>query len=271
VARRLVDDDEPPRLRDRLEDRRQVERRQRARVDHLRLDARLRELRGRRQRLPDHVADRHDRDVAARAPDRRLAERDDVLALRHLARLQRQQVVVEVDDGVVVADRGRHQPLRVRRRRRHRHLQARDAHEHPVDRAGVLAGPAGGEAVARLEDDRDRHLPAAHVVEARRLVHDLVHRDEHELRHVQLDHRPVAGERRPDRHPDLRGLRDRRHADAVGPEGLQERVVLGRGDVLAEVEDGLVALHLLADRLFDRGDVGQLACHRSASSRRRRS
>ena len=49
------------------------------------------------------------------SPDDRLAERDDVLALRDVAVLERQQVVVEEHDRVVVADRGGHQPLGVGR------------------------------------------------------------------------------------------------------------------------------------------------------------
>jgi hypothetical protein len=100
-------------------------------------------------------------------------------------------------------------------------------------------------------------------VEAGRLVHDLVHGDEHELGHVQLDHRPVPRERGPDRHPDLGGLGDGRHADAIAAERLHVRVVLGEPEVLSEVEDRVVALHLLMDRLADRGDVGKLACHGS--------
>jgi hypothetical protein len=38
-----------------------------------------------------------------------------VLSLRDVAVLEGQQVAVEEDDRVVVADRGRHQPLRVAR------------------------------------------------------------------------------------------------------------------------------------------------------------
>ena len=84
---------------------------------------------------------RDDRDVAALAPDRGLAERDEVLAVRHLAVLEREQVVVQVDDRVVVADRGRHQALRVGGRRRHDDLEAGHAHEH-ARRSCRCAGPA---------------------------------------------------------------------------------------------------------------------------------
>jgi hypothetical protein len=126
----------------------------------------------------------------------------------------------------------------------------------------VLTRPACGEPVAGLEHDRDLHLPGSHAVEARRLVHDLVHGDEHELGHVQLDDGPVAGERGADRHPDLGGFRDRRDAHATRAERLHEGVVLGEPEVLPEVENRVVALHLLMDRLADCGDVGKLACHR---------
>ena len=77
------------------------------------------------ERAVDRPAGGDDRDVAALAPDRGLAERHEVLAVGHLAVLEREQVVVQVDDRVVVADRGRHQALRVGGGRRHDDLQAR--------------------------------------------------------------------------------------------------------------------------------------------------
>ena len=155
MPRRLVDEHQPAGLVDRLEDRLRVERRERARVDHLGLDALRGQLLGRAERTVDRPAGGDDRHVAALAPDRGLAERDEVLAVRHLSVLEREQVVVEIDDRVVVADRGRHQALGVGGGRRHHDLQAGHAHEERADRAGVLARPAGGEAVARLEHERD--------------------------------------------------------------------------------------------------------------------
>ena len=119
MPRPLVDQHEPAGLLDRLQDRLGVERRQRARIDDLGLDALLGELLGRVERAVDAPAGGDDRDVAALAPDGGLAERHEVLAVGHLAVLEREQVVVQVDDRVVVADRGRHQALGVGRRRRH--------------------------------------------------------------------------------------------------------------------------------------------------------
>jgi hypothetical protein len=73
----------------------------------------------------------------------------------------------------------------------------------------VLARPPGGEAVAGLEHGGHLYATAAHVAQARRLVDDLVHRDEHELGHQQLDDGAVAGEGGADRHADLGRLGDR--------------------------------------------------------------
>jgi len=161
---------------------------------------------------------------------------------------------------------GRHQAFRVGGGRRHHDLQARHAHEHRTDRAGVLARPAGGEAEAGLEHQGDLDLAAAHGAEARRLVDHLVHRDEHELGHVELDHGPEARHGRSDRHADLGRLGDRGDADAVLAELLDVRLVLGRRHVLAEVEDRVVALHLEHDRLVDGGDERQFMCHESIAS-----
>ena len=208
---------------------------------------------------------RDDGHVAAGAADGGLAERHQVLAVGHLAVLEREQVVVQVDDGVVVADGGRHQALGVGGGGGHDDLQAGHAHEHRADGAGVLAGPAGREAVAGLEHDRHLGLAAGHGVEARALVDDLIHGHEHELGHVELDDRAEAGQRGAGRHADLGRLGDRGDAHAVAPEGLDERLALGRGHVLAEVEDAVVARHLQVDGLADGGDVGQFMRHEFAS------
>jgi len=45
------------------------------------------------------------------------------------------------------------------------------------------------------------------------------------------------------------------------PEGSEKRIVIGRCDVLTEIQDALVARHLQVDRLSDRGDIGHFTCH----------
>ena len=224
---------------------------------------------GRPERAVDRPPRGDDRHVTALAPDRRLAERHEILPVGHLAVLEREQVVVQVDDRVVVADRGRHQPLRVGSRRRHDDLETGDAHEEGVDRARVLARPARSEPVPGLEDERNLDLPTRHGAEAVPFVDDLVHGDEHELGHVELDDGPEAGESSADRDPDLGRLGDRRDPDPVLAERVDVGLVLGRGHVLAEVEDRLVPLHLEHDRLVDGGDEGQFVCHGNRLLRRR--
>ena len=75
---------------------------------------------GRLQRRVHHPPDRDDRDVAALADDVRLAERDRVALLRHLAGDVVEHLVLGEDHRVVVADGLDEQALgvvRVRRRR----------------------------------------------------------------------------------------------------------------------------------------------------------
>src|SRR3990170_707280 len=113
-------------LRHRLEHGLRVERLDRAQVHDLGRDALRREhLRG-LERLVRHHPVRHDRDVRARAPHERLADRhEEVGVLGHeLLDAPVDPLVLEEHDRVVVADRGLQQALRVARERRADHLQA---------------------------------------------------------------------------------------------------------------------------------------------------
>ena len=74
VHDRLVRDDEPVRPGDRLDDRLEVERNERARVDHLDLDPLGRELLGGGERLRDEARERDHGDVAAGSDDARAAD-----------------------------------------------------------------------------------------------------------------------------------------------------------------------------------------------------
>lgn len=68
----MIDDDEPSRSLDRVNDRRLIEREHRPRVDHL--DAHVLESAGDGHRAGDDLADGDDGHVLAGAPNRRLAE-----------------------------------------------------------------------------------------------------------------------------------------------------------------------------------------------------
>jgi hypothetical protein len=125
----------------------------------------------------------------------------------------------------------------------------------------VLSRQLVAGAARHPQHHRHGHLAAEHVVDLRRVVDDLVHRDDREVHGHQLDHGAQAGHRRP--HPQAHepGLADRRVDDPLLAELAQqaagdlERALVLR-DVLAHHEDALVALHLLAHRLGQRLAVG---------------
>ena len=94
----FLDRDEPVGLLDRVDDGLGVERAQGAQVDHLGLDALLRQLLGGRQRLADHERERGDRDVLAGAHDLGAADRhDEVGVLGHVEALAVEDLVSEED------------------------------------------------------------------------------------------------------------------------------------------------------------------------------
>ena len=114
---------------DRLQDRLQIQRRNRARIDHFRVDAFLCELLRRGERARNHPARCNDRDVASGATDLGLTERHQMLTIRNFAVLERQHVVVQEYHRVVVPDGGRHQSLGVSGRGGHHDFEARNTHE----------------------------------------------------------------------------------------------------------------------------------------------
>ena len=243
------------RLADRGEDRVEVERAQRARVDDLGLDAvllaqRLRRARGGQR----HARDADDRHVGALAADRGLAEaHGEVLVVGHLAALAVEVLVLDEDDRVVVADRGLQQPLGVGRGRRHGdeqagHVEVERLPGVRVRRAELVAG-----ALRHAHHQRHLDLAAEHVADRRRVVDDLVHRQQREVDRHELDDGAQAGHRRADAHADDRVLGDRRVAHALLAELLEQaggdlEGAVEDADVLAHEHDVRVALHLLAQR-----------------------
>ena len=112
----LVRDDEAVRLRDRRRDRVGVERNERPRIDDLDADALRLELSCDPERVRDHGAERHDRDVGAGPHDARRAELDRVALLGNRNGLaEEEELLLEEDDGVVVLDRRGEQALRIER------------------------------------------------------------------------------------------------------------------------------------------------------------
>src|ERR671915_403997 len=265
----LLDDHGAVGLLDGLEDGVEVERAQGAGIDPLRLDlVLLGELLGRLCGGDRPARDADDGHVVALAADGGLAEAHRAAVLGHLAALAVERLVLDEDDRVVVADGGLQQALGVRRRARHRYQETRHVQVERLE--AVRMG--GAELVARAlrHADHDRHLDLAaeHVADRRRVVDDLVHREQREVDGHDLDHRPQADHGRADAHADDGVLGDRRVAHALLAEVLEEALrdlegALEDPDVFAHDEDVLVGLHLLAKRLVERLAVAHRG-HQSA-------
>ena len=107
---------------------------------------------------------------------------------------------------------------------------------------------------------RDAQLPVRHVPHLRRLVDQLVHALEEEVRVLQVRDRSHSHQRGADRGTRNRLLTDRRVDDAVVTEFLGQAEVhaertaepSGDADVLADEKDLLVVAHLLGDRFAQR-------------------
>ena len=271
-APRLVDDDRAVRLLDALHDGRQVERTDRAEVDDLAVDAFLRQDLRRLEAEVDGPPPRRERAVRTRAPHGRVAERDQVLALGHMALAAEHALALEEEHGVVVADRGLHQALRIGGARRDHDLDAGDIRVEAFDAPAVGRAELAAGAVVAAEHDRAAELAAGHVEHLRSVVQDRVGRDERERPRHELDDRAKPHRRGADRHAGEAGLGDRGVDDAaraeLGEHALRHLVgAVVLRDFLAEQEHALVAAHLLAHRLADR--VAELDLAHGSAERRR--
>ena len=199
----------------------EVERHERARVDHLDLDPLGGELVGGRERLVDEARERDHRHVAARPRDAGAAERRRPCRPRVLVP-EVQRLVLDEDDRVRVGDRGREQAGGIGRGARHHHLQPGHVRQPGLEALRVLRAAALARAALRPQHERHRQLAAGHEVRLRRLVDELVERERDEVDEHDLDDGPQARLRGADRDPADRGLADRRVADALGAELLGE-------------------------------------------------
>ncbi len=123
---------------------------------------------------------------------------------------------------------------------------------------GELSAGAGGHA----DHQRDVELAARHVEDRGGVVDDLIEREQAEVDRHDLDDRSHAAERRADAGADERRFRERRVADALGPELLEQALAHGEAaavaaDVLAHEKDARIALQRLADGGAHRLAVGR--------------
>src|SRR5881396_191230 len=119
--------------------------------------------------------------------------------------------------------------------------------------------------------DRHTDLPAGHVADLRRVVHNLIHREDRKVKGHHLDDGTKSGHGRADRQAGKSQFGDRRIDDAPGAELFQEALAdlkgaLIVGDILTDQEDLLVAPHLLPQRFVERFPIGK--GHDSTSSAR---
>ena len=237
-----------------------IERTQRARIDDLALDAVLGERLRRVHARPHHLRPRDQRDVFALALDVGDADRDQVIAclgVGHFPRRVVERLALDEHDRVVVADRGLQQALRVVRGRRHHDLEARHVRVEALERLAVLRADLHRRTTRPAEHDRHVILPAAHLIDLRRVVDDLIDRDEREVERHELDDRPQPDHRGADADAGKAHLRDRRVDDAALAEPLQHALrdlvrAVVVADLFAHHEHVGVALHLFAHRLVER-------------------
>src|SRR6056297_333452 len=121
-----------------------------------------------------------------------------------------------------------------------------------MDRPRVLAGGTHPTALCRSDGDWEFGFPAEHVVHLRHLIHDLFHRDAHEIREHELDDRPRPRRRRAGRRAHEAGLADRRIPDPLLAELFVEAAryledAAEEPDVFAHQVDVLVALEFFAE------------------------
>src|SRR5262249_47421464 len=123
------------------------------------------------------------------------------------------------------------------------------------ERLAMLRADLHRRTAGAAEHDRHVELPAAHLEDLRRVVDDLVDRDEREVERHEFDDRPEADHRRADPDAGEAHLGDRRVDDAALAEPLQQALRDFVGAVvvpalLAHDEHARIALHLLAHRLL---------------------
>ena len=129
----------------RRDHRRRVERADGAQIEHLGLDPVRRQHLGRSERLADHARERDDGDVLAGAQNGGLADGYDMIdVIRDFEALAVEQLVLQKNDGIGIADRDPEQPLRVGRRIGRDHLETRHMAVPTRITLGMLSRDPGG-------------------------------------------------------------------------------------------------------------------------------
>ncbi len=174
---------------------------------------------------------------------------DEVLIGRTIEGVAVEDLVLQHDHRIGIANRRPQQPLGVGRRPWRDHLQPRHMRVPTCVALRVLRADPRRRAVGAAEHDRAAHLAARHVQCLGRGVDDLVHRLHGEIEGHELDDRPQPVQRRAHRHAGEAVLGDRRVDHALGTELVQQALADFVGalilrDLLADQEHIGVAAHL---------------------------
>ena len=168
-----------------------------------------------------------------------------------------EQLVFEEDDGILGADRGLQQPLRIGGAVGRNNNEPRNACVPGPVILTVLSGYACCCAVRTAEDHRAAHLATGHVVGLGGRVHDMVDRLHREVEGHELDDRAEAAHRRARAKPGEAIFGDRRIDDALCSELVEQSLrdlvsALVLGDLLAHHEHAVIAAHFLGHRVAQR-------------------
>ena len=126
----------------------------------------------------------------------------------------------------------------------------------------MLRAETHAAAVAGSDHQRTGQLAVRHVAKLRHFIGDIVEADGEEVGEHDFRDRPQSRHRRAHRGAENRLFGDRRVAHAQRSELLVEadrrlEHAARLGDVLAQEDDALVALHLLGDAARDGVAIGQ--------------
>src|SRR6266700_3582552 len=249
--------------RDRCEDGCLVQWAERAQVDHLGLDAVRGQGVGGFEGLCEAAAVGDQGHVAARAAYGGAGDVDGAGVRRQLTAQVVERAVLEEQDRVGVLQGSPQHATGVLEGRRREHLDAGNVGVPAFQAVGVLGGELAAGPGGHADDQRDAELPTRHVQDRGGIVDDLVQRQQAEVDGHDLHDGPHTAQGGADSGTDEGRLRQRRVADALGAELLQQALAdpeapAVAADVLAHQEHAPVALQRLAQRLPECLAVGEL-------------
>ena len=170
----------------------------------------------------DRMRSADNREVAAAPAINTFADRHAVRAVGHDAVLLHEPPMLEHAHRIVVENRRKQESLRVVRRAGHHDLQTRHAEQHAVNGLRMLRARSPAAADGGPHDHGYGGLAVVHEMELRRVRHELVEREQHEVGTVVHEHGPHAVHGRARGHAHHRLFRERRIEHAIRAESRRQ-------------------------------------------------